>query len=88
MAAASVARSGIDATHLALSGIVPLAEPDRIEEGQAAARQAVDAAVELGAPVVYGPTGGAPVLEWDDAAAAFVAAIEPVAAYGRERGSC
>jgi sugar phosphate isomerase/epimerase len=85
-AAASLERSGVTVTHLALGGILPLGEPTRLPAAQDAARQSVDVARAVAAPSVYGPTGGAPALDWDDAAAAFLSGIEPVAAHARSEG--
>jgi sugar phosphate isomerase/epimerase len=73
--AAAVSHAGIDVTHLGTGGLLA-----------ADLGQAVDAAVAVGAPIVYGPTGGALGLEWDDAAAAFAVAIAPHVAYATERG--
>lgn len=85
-ARAAVEASGIAVTHLGLGAMLPLGEPSRFEEALERARQAVDAAVSVGAPSIYGPTGGAPALDWDDAATAFVAGIAPAAEYARSHG--
>jgi sugar phosphate isomerase/epimerase len=85
-AAAVVEASAVAVTHLGLGAMFPLDEPARVGAGRAAGQAAVDAAAAVGARWVYGPTGGAPALEWEEAADAFVAAVAPVAAYGRERG--
>jgi sugar phosphate isomerase/epimerase len=85
-AASSVARTGITVTHLGLGGMLPLAEPGLMDTARRNALRAVDAARAVGASSVYGPTGGAPALDWEDAATSFVSGIEPVAAYAATKG--
>jgi sugar phosphate isomerase/epimerase len=72
-------------THVVHAGMIPIEEPDQLERGRAAVTESVDIAIATNATVVYGPTGGAPSLEWEEAARIFVDGIGPVAAYARDR---
>jgi len=77
----AVVESGPQVTHLVQPGLVGLgaADPHR---GLLAT---IDAATRVGASIVYGPTGGAPALEWEEAADAFVEAIAPARSYAEDK---
>jgi sugar phosphate isomerase/epimerase len=82
-APALLAETGITATHLGAGGLLTLDGPPAASV--AALETAIDAAASIGAPSVYGPTGGAPALEWDTAADAFMTRIASVLARARAR---
>jgi sugar phosphate isomerase/epimerase len=79
-------RSRIEITHLGHGPFVPIAEPTRYDRARAALRRSLDLAAAVDARCVYGPAGGAPALEWEDAAAAFARAIAPAAQHARAAG--
>jgi sugar phosphate isomerase/epimerase len=83
---AAVERAGLSVTHLGLGPILPLADPRQLERARKDVRNAIDAAVALGASSVYGPPGGAPSLEWEVAAAAFADGVAPIADHAHMRG--
>jgi sugar phosphate isomerase/epimerase len=83
---ASVVHSGLEVTHLLHAPLVPLAEPGRLAEAQESLLRSLDLAAAVGARSVYGPTGGAPSLDWDEAASAFASAIAPAVIHARSRG--
>ena len=82
---AQLARYGLALTHISQPGLVPIGEPHLMERGYQDLMDAIDKAAALGAGIVYGPTGGAPALEWDDAADVFAARIAPAVRRARER---
>lgn len=83
---AAVREAGLEVTHLVQAGLVPIAEPDRWDEGLAGLVDVLDLARRVGARLVYGPTGGAPALEHEEAADRFSAAIAPAVEAAAARG--
>jgi sugar phosphate isomerase/epimerase len=81
----AVKRSGLTVTHVGQGGLIPLARPDGLDEARDSAMRSIDVAVAVGAPAVYGPPGGDPSLEWEEAAIRFVSAVEPLVAHARMR---
>lgn len=77
--------SALDVTHLVHAPMFTLDEPARWDAERQALTATIDAAVAIGARCVYGTTGPALSLDWDDAAAAFCTAVEPMASYARQR---
>jgi sugar phosphate isomerase/epimerase len=82
----AVGAAGLEVTHLVQAGLVPIDRPEAWAAGVERLVWLLDLAERVGARFVYGPTGGAPALEWEDAADAFVAAIAPAAEASAVRG--
>jgi sugar phosphate isomerase/epimerase len=78
--------AGLQVTHLVHGALFELAQPRRWAGDRAAAIDTLDAAAGLGARCVYGVTGPALGLTWEQAAQAFTEAVEPVAAHARSIG--
>jgi sugar phosphate isomerase/epimerase len=83
---AAVERSSLDVTHIGHGPMIPIGVPEQRDAAGDAVSRSIDLAVATGARCVYGPAGGAPQLEWEAAALAFAAAIEPAARHAGERG--
>jgi sugar phosphate isomerase/epimerase len=81
----AVRDSGLEVAYLLAGPLFSLADPSTWEAERRTAMRWVDAASELGADRMYGVTGPSFGLEWEQASAAFAAAIEPLVAYARER---
>jgi sugar phosphate isomerase/epimerase len=84
--AAMVRDSGLDLTHVVHGSLFPLQDASAWDVARARAIDTLDAAARLGARCVYGVTGSAMSLSWEDAADAFVVASGPVAAHARGVG--
>jgi sugar phosphate isomerase/epimerase len=84
--AAALAGSGLELTHVVHGALFHLADEAGWEAEQMAAIATLDAAAGLGARCVYGVTGSAGALTWEQAADAFVLAVEPVAAHASRIG--
>jgi sugar phosphate isomerase/epimerase len=85
-AAAAIRSAGLDLTHLVHGGLFDLEDPAAWPEATAHAIDTLDGAVALGARCVYGVTGPAMSLPWEEAAKAFVAAAGPLAEHARRSG--
>ena len=77
--------SKIDVTHLGHASMFTLEDPNQWDRERQALRQTIDVAVALGARCVYGTTGGGVSMEWEQAADAFCAAVQPIVVYAGER---
>jgi sugar phosphate isomerase/epimerase len=76
----------LDLTHIVHGALFSLADETSWEAERAAAIATLDAAAGLGARCVYGVTGPAVTLAWEQAADAFALAVEPVAAHAHRLG--
>jgi sugar phosphate isomerase/epimerase len=85
-AGAAVAAAGLEVTHLVHGRLLALEDPASWPAAQARAAQTLELASAVGARCVYGVTGPAMSLTWEDAAEAFVEGAGPVTAQARSRG--
>lgn len=79
-------RDALAVTHVALGPLVRIGDPDAVEADRALLRRAVEHTAQLGASLLYGTTGAAPELPWDDAAARFANVLEPIVEYADSLG--
>jgi sugar phosphate isomerase/epimerase len=78
--------SGIEITHVIHAPMFTLERPD-LWEGEAARLDAsIDTAAAVGAPILYGTTGPAGALEWDEAIARLDEALSGSREHARDRG--
>jgi sugar phosphate isomerase/epimerase len=84
--AAALVGSGLELTHVVHGALFDLADEAGWEAERTAAIATLDAAAGFDARCVYGVTGSAGALTWEQAADAFGLAVEPVAAYARRVG--
>jgi sugar phosphate isomerase/epimerase len=82
----AVRDSGLDVTHVVHGPLFALEDPASWAGSAARVVRTLDTAAELGARCVYGVTGPAISLTWEQAAEAFARAAEPVAAHARGCG--
>jgi sugar phosphate isomerase/epimerase len=82
----AVRDSGLEVTHVVHGPLFTLEDPASWAGSAARVVRTLDVAAELGARCVYGVTGPAMSLTWEQAAAAFARAAEPVAAHARACG--
>lgn len=79
-----VTRHGLDVTHFPVDGLIDLVdEPSTVSDS---ALLALEVASRLGSRFIYGVTGSAVSLEWDEAAARFTKAVAPLQAASADTG--
>ncbi len=80
-------RSGLRVAYFVHREWFRLDRPDLWDEDTAALREVIDGAARFGAGL-YGTTGPGPAigLTWEQAAEAFIRAVQPAVAYAREKG--
>lgn len=75
--------SGLDVTHVYIGPLFTLTDASAWSNETAAAQLRLDRAKRLGARCVYSTTGAGAGLTWEDAAAAFSAAVEPLVSHAQ-----
>jgi sugar phosphate isomerase/epimerase len=75
------AERGLTVTHVVHGPLLTLDRGADDAKAGDAVRRSVELTAAAGAGLLYGPTGGAIGVEWEEAATRFVAGIEPLARY-------
>lgn len=78
--------SDADISYLIHRSLFTLERPERWSDEAARVKETIDAAVSLGAPIVYATTGTGGALEWEEAVARLVDASKPVVEHADSRG--
>lgn len=85
MALPVIEQSALDVTHVVHAPMFTLDDSARWDAERDALQRTIDAAVTIDARCVYGTTGSGLPLDFEDAASAFCAAVEPIAGYVRQQ---
>jgi sugar phosphate isomerase/epimerase len=85
-AVAKVAASPVSVAYLSHASMFTLDDPESWDASTARLKETIDAAKAMGAPMVYGTTGPAGRLDFEEAVEALCRAIVPAREYAAEQG--